>query len=411
MASPNPNQEKEGVVGRAMAMPKVVKKKVLDILRLAKEIAQDDPRKVIHSLKVGLSISMVSLFYYYQPLYDSFGLSAMWAVMTVVLVFEYTVGATLARGLNRTVATLGAGALGIGAHHIASLSGATAEPILIGAFVFVIAAIASFIRFFPKVMARYDYGMMIFILTFSLISVSGFRDEQVLKMAHQRLSAISIGGLACVVISIFVRPVWAGDEFHHSTANKLEILGDFLEAFVFEYFKISKEGKFEDNKGYSKDKSVLEGYKKVLNSKSSDEALVNFARWEPGHGKFKFRHPWNLYFRIGTFSRQCACRMEALHAHLSSDIQDGHIESLGKQTPLNGMLAAESSNHLLDTLFTQAARQLEYFKGNSALGPKTDSLAEALAIVQHHDTVTGTEKQHVVDDYAKRLLICYIKLQ
>ncbi|KAL2340654.1 hypothetical protein Fmac_008594 [Flemingia macrophylla] len=43
-----------------------------------------------------------------------------------------------------------------------------------------------------------------------------------------------------------------------------------------------------------------------------------------------------------------------------------------------------------------AARQLEYFKGKSALGPKTDSLAEALAIVQHHDAITGTEKQHDV---------------
>lgn len=75
-----------------MMLPKVVMKKVLCICKMAKEIAQDDPRKVIHSLKVGLAISLVSLFYYYQPLYENFGLSAMWAVMTVVVVFEYTVG-------------------------------------------------------------------------------------------------------------------------------------------------------------------------------------------------------------------------------------------------------------------------------------------------------------------------------
>jgi len=62
-------------------MPKVLKEKVLGICRLTKEIAQDDPRKVIHSLKVGLAISLVSLFYYYQPLYENFGLSAMWVVM------------------------------------------------------------------------------------------------------------------------------------------------------------------------------------------------------------------------------------------------------------------------------------------------------------------------------------------
>ncbi|KAJ9676509.1 hypothetical protein PVL29_021837 [Vitis rotundifolia] len=54
-----------------------------------------------------------------------------------------------------------------------------------------------------------------------------------------------------------------------------------------------------------------------------------------------------------------------------------------------------------------AARQLEFFKGRNESGPTTDSLADALAIVQHHDAVTGTEKQHVSDDYAKRLSIGY----
>ncbi|KAG4980016.1 hypothetical protein AAZX31_12G089900 [Glycine max] len=321
MASPNTNQEKAGVLGRVLALPKVVKGKVLSICRLTKEIAQDDPRKVIHSLKVGLAISLVSLFYYYQPLYENFGLSAMWAVMTVVVVFEYTVGATLGKGLNRTIATLAAGALGVGAHYLASLSGATGEPILIGAFVFVQAAIASFIRFFPKVKARYDYGMLIFILTFSLISVSGFREVEVLEMAHKRLSTIFIGGSACVMISIFVCPVWAGEEFHYSIAHKLEILGYFLEAFVRVYFTMSKEGESEDNKGDSKDKSFLEGYKTVLNSKSVDDSLANFAKWEPGHGKFRFRHPWDLYLKVGALSRQCAYRMEALDAHINSDIQ------------------------------------------------------------------------------------------
>ncbi|RDY08005.1 Aluminum-activated malate transporter 2 [Mucuna pruriens] len=347
MASPNTtSQEKLGRVWEQLkALPKVVKEKVLSICRLTKEIAQDDPRKVIHSLKVGLSISLVSLFYYYQPLYENFGLSAMWAVMTVVVVFEYTVGATLGKGLNRTIATFGAGALGVGAHYIASLSGATGEPILIGAFVFVQAAIASFIRFFPKVKARYDYGMLIFILTFSLISVSGFRDDEVLEMAHKRLSTIVIGGSACVMISIFVCPVWAGEEFHYSIAHKLEILGDFLEAFVREYFSISKEGESENNKGDSKDKSFLEGYKKVINSKSSDDSLANFARWEPGHGKFKFRHPWNLYLQIGSLSRQCAYRMEALNAHLTSDIQ-GSLEIRSAIQELCSEMSLESSKAL-----------------------------------------------------------------
>lgn len=66
--------------------------KVWRVLENAWPIGVADPRKVIHCIKVGLALSIVSLFYYMRPLYDDFGGNAMWAVMTVVVVFEYTVG-------------------------------------------------------------------------------------------------------------------------------------------------------------------------------------------------------------------------------------------------------------------------------------------------------------------------------
>lgn len=58
-----------------------------------------------------------------------------------------------------------------------------------------------------------------------------------------------------------------------------------------------------------------------------------------------------------------------------------------------------------------AARQLEFYNGRSNTGPNTDSLADSLAIAQHHDAVTGTEKQHVANDYAKRLSIGYTEAE
>ncbi|KAM7277621.1 hypothetical protein ACFE04_004755 [Oxalis oulophora] len=54
-----------------------------------------------------------------------------------------------------------------------------------------------------------------------------------------------------------------------------------------------------------------------------------------------------------------------------------------------------------------AARQLEFLKGRESSGPNTDALADALAIVQHHDAVSGTQRQHVAADYALRLSIGY----
>lgn len=77
--------------------------------------------------------------------------------------------------------------------------------------------------------ARYDYGMLIFILTFCLVSISGFRVGEIVDMAHKRLSTILIGASVCVIVSIFVCPVWAGEDLHKLVAQNMEKLGKFLE--------------------------------------------------------------------------------------------------------------------------------------------------------------------------------------
>ncbi|OWM67548.1 hypothetical protein CDL15_Pgr028411 [Punica granatum] len=58
-----------------------------------------------------------------------------------------------------------------------------------------------------------------------------------------------------------------------------------------------------------------------------------------------------------------------------------------------------------------AARQLEFFKGRTSSGPNTDALADALAIAQHHDAVSGTQRQHVAADYALRISIGYLEAE
>ena len=82
--------------------------------------------------------------------------------------------------------------------------------------------------------AKYDYGLVIFILTFFLISVSGYRDEEVLEMAHKRVSTILIGGFTVLFVCIFICPVWAGDDLHNLTANNIVKVANFLEGTSFD---------------------------------------------------------------------------------------------------------------------------------------------------------------------------------
>lgn len=63
------------------------------------------------------------------------------------------------------------------------------------------------------------------------------------------------------------------------------------------------------------------------------------------------------------------------------------------------------------SVLKQAARQLEFLRGRNSSGPTTDMLADALAIAQHHDAVSGTQRQHVAADYALRLSMGYLQVR
>ncbi|KAH6762135.1 aluminum activated malate transporter family protein [Perilla frutescens var. hirtella] len=267
-----------------------LKEKMIDTVKETKKMGEDDPRRVIHSIKVGLALTIVSLFYYFRPLYDGFGQAGMWAILTVVVVFEFSVGGTISKGLNRGAATLLAATLGVGAEFLANDCGEIGEPIVLGLLVFTLAAVFTFMRFFPNVKRRYDYGVMVFILTFTLVAVSGARASEIWKMAHQRLTTILIGGATCMVISLCFCPVWAGQDLHNLIAANIGKLATFLEGFG---------GQFCISSSDDKDMSYLQSHKSVLNSKATEELLANFAWWELGHGRFKFIHPWKLYLNVG----------------------------------------------------------------------------------------------------------------
>uniref|UniRef100_A0A453BYI0 Aluminum-activated malate transporter n=1 Tax=Aegilops tauschii subsp. strangulata TaxID=200361 RepID=A0A453BYI0_AEGTS len=148
--------------------------------------------------------------------------------------------------------------------------GAQGEPILLAIFVFLLASAATFSRFIPEIKARYDYGVTIFILTFSLVAVSSYRVEELIQLAHQRFSTIVIGVLTCLCTTIFVFPVWAGEDLHKLTAGNLDKLAQFLQGLESECFGEKAAGENLEGKAF------LQVYKSVLNSKASEDSLVSF---------------------------------------------------------------------------------------------------------------------------------------
>lgn len=77
---------------RVGSIAEKLKSRASEFIKNTKKIGEDDPRRIVHSAKVGLALTLVSFFYYFRPLYNGFGQAGMWAILTVVVVFEFTVG-------------------------------------------------------------------------------------------------------------------------------------------------------------------------------------------------------------------------------------------------------------------------------------------------------------------------------
>ncbi|CAL5069419.1 unnamed protein product [Urochloa decumbens] len=360
--------------------------RVVALGRRVWRIGADDPRRAVHGLKVGLALALVSMFYYTRPLYDGVGGAAMWAILTVVVVFEYTVGGCVCKGLNRAIATASATVVALGVHWIASKSGDKLEPFIRSGSVFLLAAMATFSRFIPAVKARFDYGVTIFILTYSLVAVSGYRVGALVAMAQQRVSTIAIGVSICVATCALICPVWAGQELHRATARNMDKLAAAVESIVDDYFSASAA---EATSGGDKPPSTgtdsakaIEGYIRcVLNSKASEDAQANLARWEPPHGRFGLRHPYAQYRNVGAAMRHCAYCVEALAAccvrsasSAGTTAQPGHLAgACTRVAALCGRVLREASGSVAE-MATSGALDLAVADMSDAVRELQDDL-------------------------------------
>nr|GMD81173.1 aluminum-activated malate transporter 12-like [Ipomoea batatas] len=80
----------EAVEKRAKVLAERAKRVPATMWRRFWNVGREDPRRVIHAIKVGVALTLVSLLYLIEPLFKQVGQSAIWAVMTVVVVLEFT---------------------------------------------------------------------------------------------------------------------------------------------------------------------------------------------------------------------------------------------------------------------------------------------------------------------------------
>ncbi|KAL9242706.1 hypothetical protein vseg_016681 [Gypsophila vaccaria] len=288
----------------------------VSVFRIFWKVGREDPRRVIHAFKVGLSLTFVSLLYLLEPLFNGVGQNAMWALMTVVVVLEFTAGATLCKGLNRGLGTLLAGSLAFFIGFVANQCSHVVRAMFVAFAVFSIGTLATYVRFIPYIKKNYDYGVMIFLLTFILIVVSSYRVRDVLKIAQERVFTIGIGCGVCLMMSLLIFPHWSGEDLHDSTVSKLEGLATSIEACVHQYFKDNNSDASEDEN--SDDDPI---YKLVLDSKATDETLALYASWEPCNSRYCFKFPWKQYVKVGAVLRHFGYTVVALHGCLQTEIQ------------------------------------------------------------------------------------------
>ena len=79
-----------------------------------------------------------------------------------------------------------------------------------------------------------------------MVSVSGYRDEDALTIAYERLLTIIVGCVIALLVSILICPVWVGEDLQKLIAANLEKLGSFLEGMLDKLVTFS--WKHEDNR-------------------------------------------------------------------------------------------------------------------------------------------------------------------